>query len=66
MKYVIQGMGGVKQGINSSCAKFHIFPQIIKGVLFPELNKYLSGFYSLLLLKCLNRLLMPQHLRFMH
>ena len=39
-KYVIQGLECVKQGINPSCAKFHIFPQFIEGVHFPEISKY--------------------------
>ena len=30
VKYVVQGMECVTQGINPICAKFHIFPKIIK------------------------------------
>ena len=40
VKYVIQCMEYDKQGINPICAKFHIFPNIIKGVHFPEMSKY--------------------------
>ena len=40
MKYVLQGLECVKQEINPICAKFHIFPYIIKGVQFPERSKY--------------------------
>ena len=36
MKYVIQGPECIKQGINPICAKFNIFPKIIKGISFPE------------------------------
>ena len=36
MKYAMQGTECVKQGFNPICAKFHIFPNIIKGVPFPE------------------------------
>ena len=46
VKYVIQGPECVKQGINPICAKFHIFPKIIKWVPFPERSKYhFSQFY---------------------
>ena len=34
VKYVIQGPECVKQEINPICAKFHIFPKIIKGICF--------------------------------
>ena len=52
VKYVIQGPECVKQEINPICAKFHIFPKIIKGVQFPERSKYnISQLSSHLLLK---------------
>ena len=40
VKYVIHGLECIKQGINPICAQFHIFPKIIKGVLFPKRSKY--------------------------
>ena len=40
MKYVMQSLKCVKQGINPISAKFHTFPEIIKWVLFPERSKY--------------------------
>ena len=40
VKYVIQGLECVKQGINPIGVKFHIFPKIIKGDPFPEMSKY--------------------------
>ena len=40
VKYVLQGPVCVKQGLNTICAKFHIFPKIIKGVPFSESSKY--------------------------
>ena len=56
MQYGIQCLESVKQGIIPRCAKFHICPKIIKGVLFPERNKYyFSQFLPLLLLKWLKR-----------
>ena len=40
VKYRIQGLECVKQGINQICAKCHIFPKITKWVLFLEKRKY--------------------------
>ena len=44
VKYALKGMEWVKQGINTICAKFHVFTKIIKGVLFLERSKYISQF----------------------
>ena len=40
VKYVIQSPECVKQGTSPICAKFHIFPKMINGVLFLERSKY--------------------------
>ena len=40
VKSVIQGTPCFKDGFNPICIQFHIFPKIIKGVLFPERSKY--------------------------
>ena len=40
VKYVKRGPECIKQGINPICTKFHIFPEIIKRVPFPERSKY--------------------------
>ena len=40
VKYVIQGLEFVEQGINPICYKFHIFPKMIKGIPFPERKNY--------------------------
>ena len=40
VKYVIQSLVCVMQGIYAICARFHIFPKIIKGAPFHERSKY--------------------------
>ena len=40
VKYVIQSPECIKQGLNPISIRFHIFPKIIKEVLFPERSRY--------------------------